>query len=69
MIVERVSAGMAAARDRGVKLGRTRRIDYRDALKRRRAGALMREIGEFYGVTRQGVWRALVVAESECGDA
>jgi DNA invertase Pin-like site-specific DNA recombinase len=69
MIVERVSAGMAAARERGVKLGRNRRIDYRDALQRRRAGALMREIGEHYGVTRQGVWRALVVAESECDDA
>lgn len=65
MIVERVSAGMAAARERVVKLGRNRRIDYQDALQRRAAGALMREIGEVYGVSRAGVWRALRVAKLE----
>ena len=65
MIVERVSAGMAAARERGVKLGRNRQIDYQDALQRRAAGALMREIGAVYGVSRAGVWRALRVAALE----
>jgi DNA invertase Pin-like site-specific DNA recombinase len=66
MIVERVSAGMAAARDRGVKLGRNRQIDYQVALQMRLAGSLMREIGAVYGVTRAGVWRALRVARAEC---
>ena len=65
MIVERVSAGMSAARERGVKLGRNRQIDYQAALQMRVAGALMREIGEVYGVSRAGVWRALRVARLE----
>ena len=65
MIVERVSAGMAAARERGVKLGRNREIDYAGALRMRQAGALLREIGEFYGVSKAGVWRALRIARLE----
>ena len=67
MIVERVTAGVAAARDRGSRLGRNRQIDYAAALQMRRAGALMREIAEVQGVTKAGVWRALRVAAAEAG--
>ena len=59
------SSMVAAARERGVKLGRNRQIDYQGALQMRAAGALMREIGEVYGVSRAGVWRALRIAERE----
>lgn len=65
MIVERVTAGVAAARARGARLGRNRRLDYEAVLQRRRGGALMREIAEEFGVTKAGVWRALRVAEVE----
>ncbi len=65
MIVERVSAGMAAAAARGVKLGRNRRIDYEGALQMRARGVALREIAEAYGVKRSSVWKALKVASDE----
>ena len=66
IIVERVNAGLAAARKRGVRLGRPRKVmnEYRDGVLRLRAQGLTgRAIAKELGTSNSNVFRLIADLE------
>jgi DNA invertase Pin-like site-specific DNA recombinase len=59
LIKERVKAGLKHAKSRGVVLGRKQVIDIARAKQMRAAGQSLSEIGNHFGITKQGVAKAL----------
>lgn len=59
LIRERVRAGLANAKRKGVKLGRPKTIDIDRVIELRRAGKSLSKIAEIMGVTKSGVSKTL----------
>jgi DNA invertase Pin-like site-specific DNA recombinase len=66
---ERVRSGLAAAKSRGVKLGRRRTHDYQYITQLRREGLTYREIGGRLGVSQGTISTALRAARKTPEDS
>lgn len=64
LIVERTNAGIEAAKARGTRFGRERKIDVQHVIKRFAAGRSMQEVADEIGVTRQGLHRYFKAADA-----
>jgi DNA invertase Pin-like site-specific DNA recombinase len=67
LIIERTRAGLAAARQRGVKLGRKRSLTVKQVAHARRlidGGESPPEVARSLGVSRSTLWRALAALPS-----